>query len=134
MSDTTYKKVISGLVDDGVLQGEWGKGVFVKSRFSNTSFKNINLIVPGNSETLGHPAFSEVIQGVMHQTVKIHYHLVFTFLDPVSRKKERIAEKISSIDSSGIIIPFILKLDEAALLPLVGKGISSFYNQEISKD
>ena len=133
VSDTTCKKAIAELVHEGVLRGEWGKGVFVQSSCPHVSVDSITLIVRRGPDLLGHPAFSQILRGVIEKTAESRLHLEFMFLEPDVMSREEIKEKVSSIDTSGILIPLIPHMDEDHLEPLKEKNIPVvFMNKRFS--
>lgn len=107
VSTITCRKTIAQLVSEGVLRGEWGKGVFVISQRSTVEIERISLVVWSSAQTLAHPAFSELLRGIITEISKYHYHLVFVFLDPEHMKNEEVKRRISLIDGKGIILPSI---------------------------
>ncbi|GEM_PF-2626491 len=123
VSDTTCKKAIAKLVHEGILRGEWGKGVFVQSACPRESVESITLIVRRGLDLLGHPAFSQILRGVIEKTVESNLYLEFIFLEPDIMSREEIWEKVSGINSSGVLIPLIPYMEEDHLEPLKEKNI-----------
>lgn len=121
-SDTTYRKAISELMNEGVLRGEWGKGVFVRSRFSSKGAQDITLIVWNNS-TLRHPAFAEFVSGIMCHIGVSRYQLSFVFVNPATMDAAEIERRLSNIQSAGVIVSRIPGLTSEHLAPLRAKGV-----------
>ncbi|MDD3927581.1 MAG: substrate-binding domain-containing protein, partial [bacterium] len=84
---------------------------------------SITLIVRRGPELLGHPAFSRVLRGVIEKTAESKLHLEFMFLEPDVMNREEIREKVSSINTSGVLIPLIPYMEEDHLKPLKEKNI-----------
>lgn len=117
-SDTTIKKALSDLAHDGYLKGQWGKGVFIRSRFPGRSNRSITLFVWSDPGRLQHPSNIELMNGIMEECVKANYHLVFTFIDPLVMAADEIEQRVAQVNSAGIMIPFIPGLTDSHLRPL----------------
>ncbi len=117
-SDTTIKKALSDLAHEGYLKGQWGKGVFIRSRFPGRSNRSITLFVWSDPGRLQHPSNIELMNGIMEECVKANYHLVFTFIDPLVMAEDEIEQRIAQVNSAGVMIPYIPGLAESHLRPL----------------
>lgn len=123
VSDTTIKKALSMLINEGVLRSEWGKGVFVASRYTNNFRRVVTLIVWSGNKELNHPHFVELNNGIMNVLGSTDFSLEFIFLDPLTMNDKEIERRISNISQGGVLIPFIPSLRATHLMPLIEKNV-----------
>jgi DNA-binding LacI/PurR family transcriptional regulator len=120
ISANPCNKAISELIQDGILQGHQGKGVFVRAKYARSisSSKCISLLC-SDSKTLEHFAFSETVNGIIDIISSYGYNLTFNFINPKQMNREEIHDKLGLIQAAGIIIPYIPGLSEEDLAPLI---------------
>lgn len=123
VSGNTCKRAVQSLVEDGILEGEQGRGVFVRSTFGRSDVRQIALVAWIDEATSSHPAFAAVIQGLMSALAQTGYQLSFTFLAPDQLHADQMQARMARIHAAGIIITHTPGDVQAALEPLVHKDV-----------
>jgi DNA-binding transcriptional regulator YhcF (GntR family) len=119
ISANPCNKAIAELIQDGILLGHKGKGVFVRAKYTrSTSIEKCISLLCSDSSTLEHFAFSETVNGVIETISPRGYNLTFNFINPEEMSCEDIHDKLGLIQAGGIIIPHISGLEERHLTPL----------------
>lgn len=123
VSASTCQKAINSLIDDGVLRGEQGRGVFVRSTFGRSDVRQVAMIAWSDPAVASHPAFNATINGLMAPLAQAGCQLNISFLDPARLHVEEMQARIAQIHAAGIVINYTPHAIQDALLPLTHKQV-----------
>lgn len=127
VSDTTIKKALSLLVNDGVLRGEWGKGVYVKAKPVDKAVTSVTFLVWSGNKDMSHPYCADLHHGILTALCERNCKLEFTFLDPLSMSDEEIERQVSTVSTKGVVAPFIPGLTAKHLMILRHQDIPAVF-------
>ena len=123
VSGNTCKRAIQSLIEDGVLEGQQGRGVFVRSTLGRSDVRQIALVAWSDAALAQHPAFTETVNGLMRALAETHYQLNFCFLDPERLHAEEMQARLAGIHAAGIIVTHTPRDVQDALQPLTHKQV-----------
>lgn len=128
-SEHTYKTAVRTLIDEGVLEGIQGKGIFVRSFSPRSSIKRIVCLLGVSKETHQHPAFNETVNGIVSIVSETDFQLSLNFIKTDQLNEENILRRLTNDQPNGIILGYIPGFPESALdtfaerdVPIVAMG------------
>ncbi|MCD6220570.1 GntR family transcriptional regulator [bacterium] len=105
VSRITIRKALDKLVVEGIIEKEWGKGIYIKRSLSPTvkKTKKIGFTIWQGEEFAYHPATLEILQGIGEVIEKKNYSIEIVLITPSMIKKSDYSKLVSS-KTDGIIL------------------------------
>lgn len=105
VSRITIRKALDGLLAEGIIEKEWGKGIYIKKSISYVAekTKRIGLTIWHGEEYSYHPASLEMMRGIGEAIEEENYGLEITFITSSMIKKHDYSERLNN-NVDGIIL------------------------------
>jgi LacI family transcriptional regulator len=106
VSPLTIRRALNNLVEEGILEKEWGKGAYVKRPVvpKTQAVRKIGITIGYGQDVMFHPGMTELIRGVKEVLDERGYGLDFLYVTPEIIKDSSYAENWKSDLLEGVIV------------------------------